>query len=103
MERNFSRAQTQEIPNVQQIDGSNVHQHNFGNELIYNFCIPLDIRNSNNLVRILRYCNNFTPKVVGKWSVPMQSDLDSTPFTFKVERLLFPIKLSEVNFGTGCV
>jgi len=100
-ERNFSRAHTQEIPNVQQIDGFNVHQRNFGNELIYNFCIPPDIRNSNNPVRILRYRDTFTPKVVGKWSVPMQSDLDLAPFTFKVERLLFPIKSGEVNFGTG--
>jgi hypothetical protein len=102
-ERNFSRAHTQEIPNVQQIDGFNVHQRNFGNELIYNFCIPPVLRNSNDPERILRYRDTFTPKVVGKWSVPMRSNLDSAPFTFEVERVLFPIESGEVNFGTGRV
>jgi hypothetical protein len=102
-ESNFSRAHIQEIPNVQQINGFNVHQHNFGNELIYNFCIPPVIRNSNNPERILRYCDTFTPKVVGKWSVPMQSDLELAPFTFEVDRHLFPIKSGEVNFRTGRV
>ncbi len=101
--RNFSRAHTQEIPNVQQIDGFNVHQRNSGNELIYNFCIPPVIRNSNDPERILRYRNTFTPKVVGKWSVPMQSDLELAPFTFEVDRCLFPIESGEVNFGTGRV
>ncbi len=102
-ERNFSRAHTQEIPNVQQIDGFNVHQRNFGNELIYNFCIPPVIRNSNDPERILRYRDTFTPKVVGKWSVPMRSDLDSAPFTFEVDRVLFPIESGEVTFRTGRV
>ncbi len=33
----------------------------------------------------------------------MRSNLDSAPFTFKVERVLFPIESGEVNFGTGHV
>jgi len=99
--QNSSRADTEEIMGVRQIGGFEVHNHNLGEDLIYKFCIPRGIRNSNNPMRFLRYKDTFTPIIVGKWDVSKENASEAAEYTFKVERHLFPIEQGPVTLGRG--
>ncbi|CAM6024290.1 unnamed protein product [Sphagnum balticum] len=99
--QNSSRADTEEIIGVKQIEGFNVHNHNFEEDLIYKFCIPRGIRNSNNPTRFLRYSDTFTPIIVGNWEVSKENAFEAANYTFKVERHLFHIEQGAVTFGRG--
>jgi hypothetical protein len=100
--QNSSRADTEEILGVKQIEGFNVHNHNIEEDLIYKFCIPRGIRNSNNPMRFLRYKDTFTPIIVGKWDVSKENASEAANYTFKVERHLFHIEQGPVTLGRGC-
>jgi len=100
--QNSSKADTKEIIGVKQIEGFNVHNHNFEEDLIYKFCIPRGIRNSNNPMRFLRYKDTFTPIIVGKWDVSKENAFEAAEYTFKVERHLFHIEQDPVTLGRGC-
>jgi len=97
-----SRADTEEIIGVKQIEGFSVHNHNFEEDLIYKFCIPRGIRSSNNPMRLLRYKDTFTPIIVGKWDVSKENVSEAAEYTFKVERHLLHIEQGPVTLGRGC-
>jgi hypothetical protein len=84
--------------NVKQIEGFIVCKFDFEEDLIYKFCIPKSIKNSEDPVRLLRYCHSFTPKIVGTWCVSEENNSIEAPFTFSVERKL---KSGEGNCGGG--
>jgi hypothetical protein len=100
--QNSSRADTEEIVGVKQIEGFNVHNHNFEEDLIYKFCIPTRIRNSNDPMRFLRYKDTFTPIIVGKWDVSKENAFEAANYIFKVERHLVHIEQDAVTLGRGC-
>ncbi|CAM6046793.1 unnamed protein product [Sphagnum compactum] len=101
-ERNSSMADTEEILGVKQIEGFNVHNRNFEEDLIYKFCIPRGIKNSNNPMRFLRYKDTFTPIIVGKWDVSRENACEGANYTFKVERHLVHIEQGPVTLGRRC-
>jgi hypothetical protein len=86
---------------VKQIGGFNVHNRNVEEDLIYKFCIPTGIKNSNDPMRFLRYSDTFTPTIVGNWDVSKKNAFEAANYTFKVERHLFHIEQGAVTFGRG--
>ncbi|CAK9229243.1 unnamed protein product [Sphagnum troendelagicum] len=84
---NSSRAEVEEIRGVKQIEGFNVHNRNFKEHLIYKFCIPTSTKTSNNPGRLLRYCDTFTPIIVGSWDVSKENASEAANYTFKVNWL----------------
>jgi hypothetical protein len=100
--QNSSRADTEEIIGVKQIEGFNVHNYNFEEDLIYKFCIPTGIKNSNNPMRFSRYKHTLTPIIVGNWDVSKENAFEAANYTFKVERHLFHIEQGAITFGRGC-
>jgi hypothetical protein len=96
-----SRADTEEVLSVKQIEGFNVHNRSVEEDLIYKFCIPTGIKNGNNPMRFLRYSDTFTPIIVGKWDVSKENASEAANYTFKVERHLFHIEQGAVTFGKG--
>jgi hypothetical protein len=100
--QNSSRADTEEVLGVKQIEGFNVHNRNVEEDLIYKFCIPTGIKNGNNPMRFLRYSDTFTPIIVGNWEVSMENEFEAANYTFKVERRVFHIEQGAVTFGKGC-
>jgi hypothetical protein len=97
-----SRADTEETIGVKQIEGFNVHNHNFEEYSIYGFCIPTGIKNSNNPMRFLRYKDTFTPIIVGKWDVSKENACEAANYIFKVERDLVHIEQGPVTLGRVC-
>jgi hypothetical protein len=83
---------------VKQIEGFIVCDFSFEDDLIYKFCIPKNIKNSKDPVKLSRYCQSFTPKVVGTWYVSKKNNSITAPFTFSVKRNL---KSNDGNYGGG--
>ncbi|KAH8963821.1 hypothetical protein BDL97_04G031900 [Sphagnum fallax] len=102
VERNFLRTETEETTGVKQIEGFNINPMHWKANLIFLFCIPTNIMNSDNLSRLKRYRNTFTPKIVGDWDVAKQIENVSANYIFKVERHLFHIKESAFAAEGGC-
>jgi hypothetical protein len=89
---NSSRAEVEETRGVKQIEGFNVHNRNFEKDLIYKFCIPTGTKTSNNPGRLSRYCDTFTPIIVGSWDVSKENASEAANYTFKVKRHLYHIE-----------
>jgi hypothetical protein len=92
---NFSMADTEET-NVKQIEGFNVHDSSVAHNLIYKFCIPTNIKNS---TKCLRYCDTFTPIIVGNWKVLKDNECMAANYIFEVKRHLFHIQQNETTSG----
>jgi hypothetical protein len=84
--------------NFKQIEGFRVCNFNLNADLIYKFCIPESIKNSEDPKRLWRYCHSFTPQIVGTWCVSKENTQSMAPFTFTVRRNL---KSGKGNCGGG--
>jgi hypothetical protein len=102
VERNFLRTESEETTGVKQIEGFNINPMHLKPNLTFLFCIPTNIMNSDNLSRLKRYRNTFTPKIVGDWDVFKHIENVSANYSFKVERHLFHIKESAFTAEGGC-
>jgi hypothetical protein len=102
-EGDSSTINIEETTGVKQIEGFNICPMHYNENLIYLFCIPTSIKESNNPSRFKRYRNTFIPKIVGHWEVFEDIEEGVADYTFKVERHLFHIEQGAVTFGRGCL
>ncbi len=101
--RNFSKVDIEEIISVKQIEGFNVHDSNVEHNLIYQFCIPISIKNRTKSSRFSRYRDTFTPIIVGNWKVFKDNECMAAHYIFEVKRHLFHIKQNAITIGKKCL